>query len=80
VTVGTGSRVERSVVLEGATVGAHCELTDCIVAPGARIADGVIVRGGAVVGEDARVGEGNVLAHGIKVFPGTELPAGAIRF
>ena len=80
VTVGAGSRVERSVVLDGATVGARCELTDCIVAPGARIADGVVVRGGAVLGEEVLVGEGNVLAHGIKVFPGTELPAGAIKF
>jgi mannose-1-phosphate guanylyltransferase len=50
------------------------------VAPGARLADGVVLRGGAIVGEDVTVGEGNVLAAGIKVFPGTDLPAGSIRF
>ena len=34
VTVGAHSRVERCVVLEGTRIGAGCELTDCIVAPG----------------------------------------------
>jgi mannose-1-phosphate guanylyltransferase len=80
VTIGAGARVERAVVLDGATIGAGCEITDCIVAPGAQIAAGAVIRGGAVIGEDVRVGAGNVLARGIKVFPGTELPVGAIKF
>jgi mannose-1-phosphate guanylyltransferase len=80
VTVGEGARVERAVVLDGATVGAGCEVRDCIVAPGVYIEDGAVVRGGAVLGDDVRVGRGNVLASGIKVFPGTHLPAGAIKF
>jgi mannose-1-phosphate guanylyltransferase len=80
VTVGAGARVERAVVLDGATIGAGCDVRDCIVAPGAHIEDGVVVSGGAVIGDDVRVGRGNVLAGGIKIFPGTELPAGAIRF
>jgi mannose-1-phosphate guanylyltransferase len=78
--VGAGARVERAVVLDGAEVGAGCELTDCVVAPGARLADGVVVRGGAIVGEDVTVGRGNVLAAGIRVFPGTSLAAGSITF
>ena len=56
----------------------------CIIggdpALGRLIAEGAIVRGGAVIGEGVRVGPGNVLAAGIKVFPGTDLPAGAIKF
>jgi mannose-1-phosphate guanylyltransferase len=80
VTVGAGARVERAVVLDGATIGPGCEVTDCIIGSRARIEKGAIVRGGAVIGEDVLVGEGNVLTAGIKVFPGTELPAGAIRF
>jgi mannose-1-phosphate guanylyltransferase len=80
VTVGPGSRVERAVVLDGASIGANCEVCDCIVAHGAQIEDGAVVRGGAVVGENVRVGAGNVLAQGIRVFPGTQLPSGAIRF
>jgi mannose-1-phosphate guanylyltransferase len=80
VTVGEAARVERAVVLDGATIGARCEVTDCIVAPGARIGDGVVIRGGAVIGDDVRIGSGNILTAGIKVFPGTDLPAGAIKF
>jgi mannose-1-phosphate guanylyltransferase len=80
VTVGAGARVERAVVLDGATIGAGCQVTDCVVAPRARIEQGAVVGGGAVVGEDVLVGEGNVLTAGIKVFPGTELPPGAINF
>jgi mannose-1-phosphate guanylyltransferase len=80
VTIGEDARVERSVILDGATIGAGCEIIDCIVAPGATIEAGAVVRGGAVIGEDVRVGAGNVLTQGIKVFPGTELPAGAIKF
>jgi mannose-1-phosphate guanylyltransferase len=80
VQVGAGARIERSVVLDGAVIGAHCELTDCVIAPGVRLADGVVVRSGAMVGEDVSVGEGNVLAAGVKVFPGTTLPAGSIQF
>jgi mannose-1-phosphate guanylyltransferase len=80
VTVGEGSRIERSVVLDGVRIGAGCELIDCIIAPHVTIEDGAVVRGGAVLGEGVVVGEGNVLAHGIKVFPDTVLPPGAISF
>jgi mannose-1-phosphate guanylyltransferase len=80
VTVGAGARVERAVVLDGATIGPGCEVTDCIVGPRVRLEKGAVVRGGAVIGEDVLVGEGNVLTAGIKVFPGTELPPGAIKF
>jgi mannose-1-phosphate guanylyltransferase len=80
VTVGAGARVERAVVLDGATIGPGCEVTDCIVGARARIEKGAIVRGGAVIGEDVLVGEGNLLTAGIKVFPGAELGPGAIRF
>jgi mannose-1-phosphate guanylyltransferase len=80
VTIGEDARVERSVVLDGVSVGAGAQLTDCIVAAGATIAEGAIVRGGAVIGEGVRVGPDNVLAAGIKVFPDTDLAAGSIKF
>jgi mannose-1-phosphate guanylyltransferase len=80
VTVGEGARIERAVVLDGATIGPGCEVADCIIAPRVRLEKDVVVRGGAVIGEDVLVGEGNVLMAGIKVFPGTELPPGAIKF
>ena len=80
VSVGEGTTIERSVVLNGAEVGARCLLRDCIVAAGVRIGDGSTVSGGAVLGEGVTVGAGNVLTHGVRVFPGTDLPDGAITF
>jgi len=48
-TVGAGSVVERAVVLEGARVGKRCVLRDCIVAPGATVADGTVAAPGSIL-------------------------------
>jgi mannose-1-phosphate guanylyltransferase len=80
VSVGEGSTIERSVVLNGTEIGPHCRLSDCIVGAGARIGEGSVVSGGAVLGEGVTVGARNVLTAGMRVFPQTELPDGAITF
>jgi mannose-1-phosphate guanylyltransferase len=80
VSVGAGSTVERAVVLEGTEIGEGCELRDCIVAPGCRIGDGTSITGGAVLGEGVIVGARNVITRGARIFPGVELPDGAIEF
>ena len=80
VSVGAHSRIERSVVLQGAEIGAECVLTDCIVAAGARIGDRTIISGGAVLGEGVTIGADNILTAGMRVFPNTEIPDGAIKF
>jgi mannose-1-phosphate guanylyltransferase len=80
VSIGAGSRVERAVILQGSVIGAGCELEDCIVSAGARIGDRTIVSHGAVLGEGVTIGADNHLSNGIRVFPGTEIADGAIRF
>jgi mannose-1-phosphate guanylyltransferase len=80
VTVGEGATIERSVVLNGAEIGRNCVLRDCIVAAGVRIGEGSTVSGGAVLGEGVTVGARNVLTRGVRVFPQTDLPDGAITF
>ena len=35
---------------------------------------------GVVLGEDVTVGAGNTLTAGMRIFPGVELPAGAVAF
>lgn len=80
VSVGEGSRVERCVVLEGASIGADCILRDCVVGPGARIGDRTEVLGGCIVGEGVTIGTDNVLAHGARLFPGMEVPDGGLAF
>ncbi|HEX4109792.1 MAG TPA: NDP-sugar synthase [Solirubrobacteraceae bacterium] len=80
VSVGAGSTVERAVVLGDSVIGAGCELRDCIVAPGCRIGDGSVVSEGAVLGEGVAIGADNVITNGMRVFPGVQLPDGAVKF
>ncbi len=80
VSVGEGSTVERSVVLAGTEIGPGCELRDCIIAPRCRVGRGTQVSGGAVLGEGVSVGADNVITRGARIFPGVDLPDGAIEF
>jgi mannose-1-phosphate guanylyltransferase len=80
VSVGAGSTVERAVILNGAEIGEDCTLRDCIVAAGCRVGARTRITGGAVLGEGVTVGADNVIACGARIFPGVELPDGAIKF
>ena len=80
VKVGAGTTVERAVVLEGSEIGSGCELRDCIVAAGCRIGADTKITGGAVLGEGVIVGSRNVITRGARIFPGVDLPDGAIEF
>ncbi len=80
VTVGPRTTIEQAVVLQGATVGADCRLSYCIVGAGVTIGDGTHIEGGAVLGEGVTVGAGNVIGAGARIFPGVSLPDGAIAF
>jgi mannose-1-phosphate guanylyltransferase len=80
VTVGEGARVEASVLLERVSVGAATTISSSIIGPGARIGEHCHIEGGVVLGEGVRIGSGNILAAGARIFPGVELPDGAIRF
>jgi len=80
VTVGPNTTIERAVVLRGAEIGANCTLSGCIVGGGVRIGDNTHVEGLSVLGEGVTIGADNVVANGARIFPGVELPDGAIRF
>lgn len=78
--IGEGAIVERAIVLAGARVGAGAEIRDCVLAPGASVGERTTVDGEAVLGDDVQIGADNQLAHGIRVFPGTVIPDGAVKF
>jgi mannose-1-phosphate guanylyltransferase len=79
VVVGEGATVERSVVLAGSEIGAGCVVHDSIVAANVRIGAHCRI-GDATIGEGVRIGADNVIARGARLFPGLELPDGAIKF
>ena len=72
--------IERAVVMRGAEIGANCTLSGCIVGGGVRIGDNTHIEGLSVLGEGVTIGADNVIANGARIFPGVELPDGAIRF
>jgi mannose-1-phosphate guanylyltransferase len=80
VTVGTGSHIEDAVLLDGVTVGSSTRIRSAIVGPRVSIGDHCVIDSGVVLGEGVRIGAENVLSAGARLFPGVELPDGAIRF
>jgi mannose-1-phosphate guanylyltransferase len=74
------ARVEASVLLEGVAVGAGTTISASIIGPWVSIGEECRIEGGVVVGEGVRIGSGNTLAAGARIFPGVELPDGAIKF
>lgn len=80
VEVGEGAHVDGSVVLDGACVGPHAQLTQCIVGPGARVGAHTRLGEGVVLGEGVTLGADNQLAAGARLSPNVSLPDGAIKF
>jgi mannose-1-phosphate guanylyltransferase len=80
VTVAEGARVECSVLLRGVYVGVGTTISASIVGPDVTIGDHCQIQDGVVLGEGVRIGSGNMLAAGARIFPGVNLPDGAIRF
>jgi mannose-1-phosphate guanylyltransferase len=80
VTIGSGASVDGSVVLDGATIGDFTRVTRSIVGPGAWIGDHCRIEQTAMVGQGARLGSGNTLTAGVRIFPDVDLPDGAIAF
>ncbi|MCL4473824.1 MAG: NDP-sugar synthase [Actinobacteria bacterium] len=79
-TIAAGSVIEESVVQEGCTVGENVLVRRSIIARGASVGAGTIVNGGAIVGEGARVEGENILTNHIRVYPGTVVREGSIKF
>jgi mannose-1-phosphate guanylyltransferase len=80
VQIGESTHVESAVILHGAQIGARSSVRSAILGPDVAVGDHCHIEDGVVVGERVRIGSGNTLAAGARIFPGVELPEGAIRF
>lgn len=80
VEVGAGAHIETSVVLDGARIGPRTTVRSSIVGPGVTIGEHCHLEGGVMLGEGVELGSQNSLARGARIFPGVQLPDGAIRF
>ena len=80
VQIGPAVTIEDSVLLDGVTVGARTHIRGAIIGPDVVIGERCTIDGHVMLGEGVRIGDDNVLTAGARVFPGVELPSGAIRF
>jgi mannose-1-phosphate guanylyltransferase len=60
-------------------IGAGALVTRSVIGANARIGDGAVITD-AVIGDDAVIGARCELISGVRVWPGVELPPGAVRF
>jgi mannose-1-phosphate guanylyltransferase len=80
VRISAGATVERSVLLDGVQVGADATISGAILARDVEVGERCQIEAGVVLGEGVRLGADNTLRAGARIFPGVELPPGAIRF
>ncbi len=77
VVIEDGAVVERSVLLDGARVGAGAQVRDAVLAPRASVGAGAVVERDAVLGEGVEVAAGAVLEPGARLFAGDAPAQGA---
>jgi mannose-1-phosphate guanylyltransferase len=75
--VGSDSRVERSVLHDRVVVGADAAVVESVLATRVRVGASARVLPGAVVGAGAVIGEGATIGEGARVDPGVEIESGA---
>ena len=80
VTVHGGAHVESSVLLDDVSIGERTVVSSSILGAGVQIGERCHIEGGVVLGDGVKIGPGNILCAGVRIFPGVELPEGAIRF
>ena len=73
--VGTDSRVERSVLHERVLVGPDCLIRESVLADRVRVGEGARVGPGALVGSDAEIAAGAVIETGARIEPGATVEA-----
>jgi mannose-1-phosphate guanylyltransferase len=62
------------------SVGQRSTVRGSIIGRGAQIGDHCHVDDRVVLGEGVKLGSDNVLTAGARIFPGVQLPEGAIKF
>ena len=75
--VGSDSRVERSVLHDRVVVGADAAVVESVLAERVRVGAGAAVHSGAMIGAGAVIGDGAVIGESARLDPRVEVEAGA---
>jgi mannose-1-phosphate guanylyltransferase len=74
------AKVERSIVMDGATIGKGCTVEDSIVGRETVLGPGCHVAEGSVLGDNIDAGGENEFRKGIRIWPSVSIKEGTIRF
>lgn len=77
--VGSGAKVEGSMLFDGAVVGAGALVENSVVGAGAIVEEGASVRD-TVIGDRAVIGAHCELRHSMRIWPDVRLPPHGVRF
>jgi mannose-1-phosphate guanylyltransferase len=77
--VGSGAKIDGSVLFDGAAVSEGAIVERSVLGHGARVGAGAVLRG-VVLGDGVSVGAGCELLDGARIWPDVVLPDGSIRF
>ena len=75
--VGSDSRIDRSVLHDRVLVGADAQVVESVLAEGARVGKRARIGPGAMIGAGATIGEEAVIGEKARVDPGADVPSGA---
>jgi mannose-1-phosphate guanylyltransferase len=75
--VGSDSRVERSVLHDRVRIGADAAVVESVLGEGVRVGERALFEPGAIAGAGATIGDGAVIGSGVRLEPGAEVPPGA---
>ena len=79
VRVGEGSHVEASVLFDGAVIGSGAVVRNSVIGRGVEVGRNCVIEDEVILGDGVKLGADNVIRAGARIFPGVELPAGAIK-
>jgi len=75
--IGKYTKISRSVVQTGVSVGHHCDLKETVVGFSTKISDLVKTSPGVVIGDNCEVGRAATVQARIKIWPGKFIESGA---
>ena len=75
--VGSDSRIDRSVLHDRVLVGADAQVEESVLAEGARVGKRARIGPGGMIGAGATIGEEAVIGEKARVDPGVDVPSGA---
>jgi mannose-1-phosphate guanylyltransferase len=79
-TIGANATIEYAVIWQDNQIAEEAVLHTCVIGSRNQIAAKTHISGGAIIGDDCRIGSENRLERGIRLWPATELQDKAISF